>query len=56
MILAIVETIPPRIVRALERHDMLDDRTDRGELISETNKIIDTYPTMPLKTSPSARS
>jgi ubiquinone biosynthesis protein len=52
MILAIVDNDPPRIARALERRDMLDERTDRARLIAGADQIIDTYYSMPLKGVP----
>jgi len=52
LILAIVDNDPPRIARALERRDMLDERTDRARLIGGADQIIDTYHSMPLKSIP----
>lgn len=52
MILAIVDNDPPRIVRALERRDMLEDRTDRAKLIAGADQIVDMYQCMPLKSIP----
>ncbi len=52
MIVAIVDNDPPRIARALERRDMLDDRTDRAKLIAGADEIIDMYQSMPLKSIP----
>ncbi|MCX5647410.1 MAG: AarF/ABC1/UbiB kinase family protein [Phycisphaerae bacterium] len=52
MILAIVDNDPPRIARALERRDMLDERTDRARLIAGADQIIDTYYSLPLKGIP----
>jgi len=52
MILAIVENDPPRIARALERRDMLEERTDRAKLIAGADRIIDMYHSMSLKSIP----
>ncbi len=52
MILAIVENDPPRIARALERRDMLEERTDRARLIAGADQIIDMYQNLPLKSIP----
>jgi len=52
MILAIVDNDPPRIARALERRDMLDDRTDRARLIAGADQIIDMYQNLSLKSIP----
>ncbi len=52
MILAIVENDAARVARALERRDMLDERTDRARLIAGADQIIDMYQTMPLKSIP----
>ena len=52
MILAIVDNDPPRIARALERRDMLDERTDRARLIAGADQIIDTYYSLPLQGIP----
>jgi ubiquinone biosynthesis protein len=52
MILAIVDNDAPRIARALERRDMLDERTDRARLIAGADDIIDIYQSMPLKSIP----
>jgi ubiquinone biosynthesis protein len=52
MIVAIVDNDPARIARALERRDMLDDRTDRAKLIAGADEIIDVYQSMPLKSIP----
>lgn len=52
MILAIVDNDPPRIARALERRDMLGERTDRSQLIAGADQIIDLYQSMPLRSIP----
>ncbi len=52
MILAIVDNDPPRIARALERRDMLEERTDRARLIAGADQIIDMYQNLPLKSIP----
>jgi len=52
MILAIVDNDPPRIARALERRDMLEERTDRARLIAGADQIIDMYQNMPLRSIP----
>jgi ubiquinone biosynthesis protein len=52
MILAIVDNDPPRIARALERRDMLDEKTDRTQLIAGADQIIDMYQNLPLKSIP----
>jgi ubiquinone biosynthesis protein len=52
MILAIVENDPPRIARALERRDMLEERTDRARLVAGAEQIIDMYQNLPLRSIP----
>ncbi len=52
MILAIVDNDPARIARALERRDMLDERTDRARLIAGAEQIIDMYQNLSLKSIP----
>jgi ubiquinone biosynthesis protein len=52
MILAIVDNDAPRIARALERRDMLGERTDRSQLIAGADQIIDLYQSMPLRSIP----
>ena len=52
MILAIVDNDPPRIARALERRDMLEERTDRARLVAGADQIIDMYQNMPLRSIP----
>jgi ubiquinone biosynthesis protein len=52
MILAIVDNEPAGIARALERRDMLDERTDRAQLIAGADRLIDLYHSMPLRNIP----
>jgi len=52
LILAIVDNDPPRIARALERRDMLEERTDRARLIAGADQIIDMYQNLPLRSIP----
>lgn len=52
MILAIVDNDPPRIARALERRDMLDEKTDRSQLIAGADQIVDLYQSLPLRSIP----
>lgn len=52
MILAIVDNDPPRIARALERRDMLEERTDRARLVAGAEQIVDMYQNMPLRGIP----
>jgi ubiquinone biosynthesis protein len=52
MILAIVDNDPARIARALERRDMLEERTDRTKLIAGAEQIIDMYQNLPLHSIP----
>ncbi len=52
MILAIVDNDPPRIARALERRDMLEERTDRAALVAGAEQIIDMYQNLPLRSIP----
>jgi ubiquinone biosynthesis protein len=52
MIQAIVDNDAPRIARALERRDMLEERTDRARLIAGAEQIIDMYQSLPLKSIP----
>lgn len=52
LILAIVDNDAPRVARALERRDMLDERTDRARLVAGADQIIDMYQNLPLKSIP----
>jgi len=52
MILAIVENDASRVARALEQRDLLDDRTDRAQLVAGADRLIDMYQTLPLKGIP----
>ena len=52
IVLAIVDDEPGRIVRALERRDMLDDKTDVARLTAGAEQLIDTYRDLPLKSIP----
>jgi len=52
MIQAIVDNDAPRIARALERRDMLEERTDRARLIAGAEQIIDMYQSLPLRSIP----
>jgi ubiquinone biosynthesis protein len=52
LILSIVENDASLTVRALERRDMLQDRTDLSKLTAEAEQIIDTYQSMPLRSIP----
>lgn len=52
IVLAIVDDEPGRVVRALERRDMLDDNTDAAKLTAGAEQLIDTYRDLPLKSVP----
>ena len=52
IVLAIVDDEPGRVVRALERRDMLDDKTDAAKLTAGAEQLIDTYRDLPLKSVP----
>ncbi len=51
-ILAIVEGEPGRVVRALERRDLIQDKTDVAKLTAEAEQLIDAYQHLPLKGMP----
>jgi ubiquinone biosynthesis protein len=53
IILAIVDNDPVRIVRALDRRDMLSvEKTDVARLTAGAEQVIDTYHSLPLKSIP----
>ncbi len=52
IILAIVDNEPTRVVRALDRRDMLQERTDVARLTVGAEEIIDTFNSLPLKSIP----
>jgi ubiquinone biosynthesis protein len=52
LILAIVDNEPGRVVRALERRDLIQDKTDVAKLAAEAEQLIDAYQHLPLKSMP----
>ncbi len=52
LILAIVDNEPGRVVRALERRDLIQDKTDVAKLMAEAEQLIDAYRHLPLKGMP----
>jgi len=52
LILAIVDDEPGRVVRALERRDLIQDKTDVAKLAAEAEQLIDAYQHLPLKSMP----
>jgi len=52
LVVAMVETDAPRMVQALDRADMLDERTNQAELCRDTEELLDTYWNLPLKDIP----
>jgi ubiquinone biosynthesis protein len=52
IILAIVDNEPSRVVRALDRRDMLQEKTDVAKLTAGAEQIIDTCHSLPLKNIP----
>ena len=52
LILVIVDDEPGRVVRALERRDLIQDKTDVAKLAAEAEQLIDAYQHLPLKSMP----
>jgi ubiquinone biosynthesis protein len=52
LIQAIVDNDPTLTVRALERRDMIPDRTDLSKLTAGAEQLIDMYQSMPLRSIP----
>ncbi|MBM4030013.1 MAG: hypothetical protein FJ280_32130, partial [Planctomycetes bacterium] len=52
IVLAVVDNEPGRIVRALERRDMVEEKTDLAKLTAATEQLINTYHDLPLKSIP----
>ncbi|OHB62033.1 MAG: hypothetical protein A2Y76_05105 [Planctomycetes bacterium RBG_13_60_9] len=52
IVLAIVDNEPTRIVRALDRREMIGERTDLAKLTAGAEQLIDMYHDMPLKSIP----
>jgi ubiquinone biosynthesis protein len=52
IVLAIVDNDSGRIVRALERREMIEERTDLAKLTAATEQLIGTYHDLPLKSIP----
>jgi ubiquinone biosynthesis protein len=54
IVLAIVENEPNRVVRALDRQDMVHEKTDLTKLASGMEHLIETYRELPLRSVPFA--
>jgi ubiquinone biosynthesis protein len=52
VLLAIVDNESSRLVRALEREEMLDERTDVAKLTGEVEQLLDSYRGLPLRDIP----
>jgi ubiquinone biosynthesis protein len=52
LVLAIVERDIPRLVRALDRADLLDEETNPSQLARDAEEMLDTYYNLPLKEIP----
>jgi len=52
VILAIIDNEASRIVRALGREEMLDERTNLSQLTAEMEQFVDTYRDLPLRNIP----
>ncbi len=52
IILAVVENEPMRIVRTLDRQDMVHEKTDLARLTAGMEQLIDTYRDLPLRNIP----
>ena len=54
IVLAIVENEPSRVVRVLDRQDMVQEKTDMIRLAAGMEQLIDTYRDVPLRSVPFA--
>jgi ubiquinone biosynthesis protein len=54
IVLAIVDNEPGRVVRALEREDMVQEMTDMARLTSGMEQLIESYRDLPLRSIPFA--
>ena len=54
IVLAIVENEPGRVVRMLDRQDMVQEKTDMTQLAAGMEQLIDTYRDLPLRSMPFA--
>jgi len=54
IVLAIVENEPNRVVRALDRQDMIQEKTDMVRLASGMEQLIETYRELPVRSIPFA--
>lgn len=54
IVLAIVENEPGRVVRMLDRQDMVHEKTDMTRLAAGMEQLIDTYRDLPLRSVPFA--
>lgn len=52
IVLAIVENEPNRVVRALDRQDMIHEKTDMNRLAMGMEQLIETYRDLPLRSIP----
>jgi len=52
IILAVVENEPTRVVRTLDRQDMVHEKTDLARLTAGMEQLIDTYRDLPLRNIP----
>ncbi|MBP7052300.1 MAG: hypothetical protein KBE65_14905 [Phycisphaerae bacterium] len=52
IILAVVENEPARVVRTLDRQDMVHEKTDLSRLTAGMEQLVDTYRDLPLKSIP----
>lgn len=52
IILAVVENEPSRVVRTLDRQDMVHEKTDLARLTAGMEQLIDTYRDLPLRNIP----
>lgn len=54
IVLAIVENEPGRVVRALDRQEMVHEKTDMAKLATGMEQLIETYRDLPLRSVPFA--
>jgi ubiquinone biosynthesis protein len=54
IVLAIVENEPARVVRALDRQDMIHEMTDMARLSASMEQLIETYRDLPVRSIPFA--
>lgn len=52
ILLAVVQNEPGRVVRTLDRQDMIQEKTDLGRLMAGMEQLIDTYRDLPLRNIP----